>query len=141
MDDNVVNKLKNKIKELEKENMVLISSGSGEGSGSGDNSSLIQKIKLLEDEKSVLANDYEKKISKLNSNIKTLDEEMEVCLSTIEEIQEENHNLTNEKKNEINLRMEDTLRINRQNVSLDFTKFQNEIEQLKAEKKSINNRV
>lgn len=122
-------RLKGRVKDLEKENLNLLSQGSHGGGGD----SLVQKIKLLEDEKSAMMNDYEKKIASLNDNIKAMDEELEVCLQTIEEIQEENSSLLNE-KTEIHSKMEETLRSNRQSISMDFTKFLNEIEQLKAEK-------
>jgi len=134
-DQTVIDKLKTRIKELEKENIDLMSQASV-GSGSGDTSPLISKIKLLEDEKNRLIQDYDKKITQLNSTIQNMDEEMTIALQSIEEIEEEK-NKAFEERNEMTAKVEETLRMNRQNMTLEFTKLQNDIEQLKNEKNLI----
>jgi hypothetical protein len=49
------------------------------------------------------------------------------------EMQGENSYLVNE-RTQIHSKVEETLRTSRQSISMDFTKFLNEIEQLKSEK-------
>jgi len=84
--------------------------------------------------KNRIIQDYDKKITQLNSTIQNMDEEMTIALQSIEEIEDEK-NKAFEERNEMTAKVEETLRMNRQNMSLEFTKLQNDIDQIKNEKK------